>query len=320
MDGIVKQLVRPVPPAQVTRVDLFVGSEHRTLEMSRPTSFDELVLLSRPSQSVRSGDFGGRIGFARRLFSVAGRTIDLDCFFDTRSGGPNNISHLLIDIVPLCLLACQAVPDVKFVFRPMAPHFRELLGFFGIDPLCTDRPVRGRGLEFFLTRQLALFSMGCAFGSPVTTLTGEVYRDYFRKPAGPRKLFISRRGPRSLANEADVLAMLAPEGFQIFYPEDHSIPDQIAAIQAADQVVTIHGAAMAFLALKERTEKIIELLPPHVYHDFFPLALGGKVERYFQLLPVFDEQVQFGGWSEVLKRKQERFAADLGQLRAAIAA
>ncbi|TCU52240.1 uncharacterized protein DUF563 [Novosphingobium sp. PhB57] len=319
-DPFVRHFVQPVPRREPVEVRLFAGERRLTLEVGRPMDFRALTLLSERTCSKRSADlagFGPR-ALAKRAIGRWSKPIDAGLFLDTRHIEPNNVSHLLMDIVPLCLSARRAVGDAAFVFRPLQPAFRDLLLQFGIDPLCTYRPVSGEKLSFRLARGLSQFGIEAHFDAPLYSYTGEVYTDHGAAPSGRRKLFISRRGPRSPLNAAQLDAMLEARGFTVVYMEDHAIPDQIALMQEADDVVAIHGAALAYLALKARTSRVIEIMPPSVYHDHFPIGIGHKVDRYVQLIPSFDENVQYQGWAEIYRHKQSPFHVDLAQLEEAL--
>lgn len=312
--------VRPVAPQGPVPVRLLVGDRRLDLAVGRPMDFAALTLLSDHAVSKRTADLEGPgvRAFTKRAISRWSRPIRLGRFLDTRHIEPNNISHLLMDIVPLCLAARRALGDIAFVFRPLQPPFRDLLRHFGIDPVCTYRPVAGERLSFRLSRGLAQFAIDTRFDAPLYSYTGEVYEDHLAAGSGARNVFVSRRGPRAPTNGAELEAFLTRRGFSVLYLEDHPIPEQIARMQAADRVIAIHGAALAFLALKETTSTVIEIMPPHVYHDHFPVGIGRKVGRYVQLIPQFDEDVQFRGWPAIYPHKQRPFAVDLAQLEEAL--
>ncbi|MEL7092514.1 MAG: glycosyltransferase family 61 protein [Pseudomonadota bacterium] len=72
-------------------------------------------------------------------------------------------------------------------------------------------------------------------------------------PDGPERLYISRSqlglGRGSLLGETVIEDHLRAEGYEIFYPEQHDIPTQIARYKAARQVVACDGSALHVLAL-----------------------------------------------------------------------
>lgn len=287
--------------------------------MSVPTNFEALTLVSNEARSGRPHDplKSGPRELTKRALDKFAKPIPLGFYFDTRAHEPNNISHLLLNIVPLCLLAREAVEDVTFVFGTVQPRFREMLNYFGIEPLCTYRSVTGQALTFHLSRQISQFPIETIIDYPFNILAEDIYKDFVEERVGAKKIFVSRRGKRSLINEAEVCTFLEARGYTTVYFEDHSIADQISIMQAADDIVAIHGAAMAYLALKEHIGSVIELLPPTVYHSLFPIACH-RAERFAQLLPELDENAHFAGWSAILPYKQRAFSVDINQLRRAL--
>lgn len=72
-------------------------------------------------------------------------------------------------------------------------------------------------------------------------------------PAGPSRLYISRselgalRG--GILEEVRLEACLAACGYEIFHPQKHPMPEQIARYKAAEQVVALDGSALHLLAM-----------------------------------------------------------------------
>jgi capsular polysaccharide biosynthesis protein len=326
-NGIVKHLAQAVPTAITTAVELWVGDQRRTVPVSRPIRFDQLSLVSRCQRSAEldPGEPFRPRTLLNHLINSAAPPIKVDGYYlDTRLHGPNNVSHLLMELVPLCLLARRALgTDPTFIFLPVSPRFRELLAVFGIRPVCTYRPVVGHGLVAYLSRELAEYPAAHSIPDcPLYDLIGHVYDGMFddHPRGGSGRLFISRRGERGLTNEAEVKAYLESIGYVTTYFEQLSITDQISAILSAHDVVCIHGAAMGYLGLKDQLNSVVELLPPNVYHNYFPVAFGHKAKRYVQLIPSFNQDVQFSGWDQILRYKQAAFAVDMEQLKKVVPA
>ena len=307
-------LDQAVPPPHDVPVRLIVGSEESLVTVSRSTRFDRLTLVGSDRMSFPPERGSRKIidRSVRRLPSV-----ELPRYFDTRAWEPNNISHLLLDVIPLCLLARRALPDTTFVFRPMTERFLELVSTFGIEPVCTMRRTNGFGIQAFVSRELAQYELGTVFDCPNYSLTGEVYDT--ETESGSSKLFLARRGNRALLNQQEVTSFLESRGYDAVYLEDFPIAEQIRIFRAARHVVAIHGAALGYLALTKAVESVVELLPPNVYHNIFPVAVGHKAGRWTQLIPSFDRNVHFAGWPEISRHKEAPFAIDLGQLEAALA-
>jgi Glycosyltransferase 61 len=72
-------------------------------------------------------------------------------------------------------------------------------------------------------------------------------------PAGPSRLYISRselgalRG--GILEETRLEAHLAACGYEVFHPQKHPMPEQIARYKAAEQVVALDGSALHLLAM-----------------------------------------------------------------------
>jgi capsular polysaccharide biosynthesis protein len=322
MDSFTKHLVEPVAPAAAAAVDLWIGEERRVLSVSRPMRFDQLSVVSTVASSapieVANGGVRSLVKGALSRFALP---LKIDGpFVDTRHCEPNNIAHLLLDIIPLCLLIRRALEtDPVFIFGSLGRPFRELLSVFQIDPICSNRRASGRRVEAFASRELAQYR-AIIPECPFIELLGSSYEGLLDDvpKTGSDKLFISRKGPRALINDHEVRKSLEAVGFRTAYFEEMSIREQISAVLSAKDVVCIHGAAMGYLALKRSFTQIVELLPPNVYHNLFPIAVGRNAKRYVQLSPKFDDDVQFSGWADILRHKQTPFAVDVGQLRSAM--
>ncbi|MBP1178534.1 DUF563 domain-containing protein [Methylobacterium sp. PvR107] len=61
-----------------------------------------------------------------------------------------------------------------------------------------------------------------------------------------RRIILSRRGfaQRQLVNEAEIIAALAPHGFEVVYPEKLTFPEQVAIYHAADVIVGSASSAL----------------------------------------------------------------------------
>jgi hypothetical protein len=84
-----------------------------------------------------------------------------------------------------------------------------------------------------------------------------------RLPA--RRLLISRRDSpwRRLRNEAQLMELLEPLGFEIIVPGDLSFHDQIAAFRDATHVVAPHGAGLTNILWCAPGTHVLEVFHPH---------------------------------------------------------
>jgi capsular polysaccharide biosynthesis protein len=127
---------------------------------------------------------------------------------------------------------------------------------------------------------------------------------------GFERVFLARRGPRGLINQAEIEALVSRYGYKTVFMEDYSIHDQLSIGARAKHVVAVHGAAMSFLVMNQNIDSVIELLPPNVYHELFPVCLSPRVGRYEQIIPEFDQAVAHSGWQTIVRFKNARFSTD----------
>ena len=79
-----------------------------------------------------------------------------------------------------------------------------------------------------------------------------------------RKLFVSRdpatSSGRSVRNLDIIEHYLMSQGFEIYYPERHSISEQADAFSAASVVVGIHGAGMTNIVFCQKDAVVVRVL------------------------------------------------------------
>ena len=77
----------------------------------------------------------------------------------------------------------------------------------------------------------------------------------------PRKIFIHRKGARSICNEAAVNRVLSDKGFQLVTLEELSLGEQIRLFFHAKVVVAVHGAGLANVVFCKPGTRVVELMP-----------------------------------------------------------
>jgi len=90
-----------------------------------------------------------------------------------------------------------------------------------------------------------------------------------------RKLFIGRKkaNNRLLLNEDEIFQYLSKVGYEIFYPEDHSISDVAAIMHQATDVVSVHGAGNTNWVFCEPGTNFTELfLSTQIYPNYWLIA------------------------------------------------
>ncbi len=308
------------------------GMQRRSLRVSRLTEFEEAVVsvvqeVSQPP-AVKLDGLGSvrenaRLGvqFARSAFHRMRAPLRASVpLLDVRGFEPNNISHLLMDIVPVCLFAREALgSEMLCVFQKLHPPFRALLEALGVNVLLSRRRLEGDIVHVRGVRGLCVYDLLEVFDCPSITFLPHVYDGlHFLSPIRAEKIFIARRGERSLLNHADVERMLSARGYETVYMEDYSAAQKLGLAAQARQVVALHGAGMAPLIMSKGLRSLVELLPPNYFDKYYPICLAGRVDRHVMALQSYDERIQHLGWPTISAYKAAPFAMDLGLLEAAL--
>lgn len=317
----------PITPVPVTVHYVESGVQKAiAVNMRLPTYFDKIVVavvheilpgLPSPPIDVNSIKNAARFGYhAARSVEVSIRppVVLLGPVFDTRSWEPNNMAHLLLDLIPFSLHARRAANmEVTCLFRRLGKNFSELLRLFGVNPVFERRRVEAEVIKLRGTRGLAVYDLNLrnTFDCPGVCLIPNPYSsmDFFSSTSF-EKVFLARRGPRSLLNQAQVEEVSRKFGYVTVFMEDYSLSEQLSIGTHAKHVLAVHGAAMSFLVMNKSVESIVELLPPNNYAALFPVSLGSRVRRYEQIMPEFDQAVAHNGWSAIVRFKDLPFAVD----------
>jgi capsular polysaccharide biosynthesis protein len=79
-----------------------------------------------------------------------------------------------------------------------------------------------------------------------------------------RKLFLARRGAfRNITNIKSIEAVVAEEGFEIFYPETSSLKEQAEILMQAQVIVAPCGSALTNIIFMSPGAKVISLIGQH---------------------------------------------------------
>jgi hypothetical protein len=162
-----------------------------------------------------------------------------------------------------------AVDGLVFVARRDVPS-GDIAGFHKdfFDQFCPGVPIR---IIEKPTRIATLEVPGQGFGiGPLASGTA-VFRDAVHRrfaaaitPAGAEKLYISRSALSaalgSVLEEKRIERSLAASGYEIFHPQDHSLPEQIARYKAARQVVALDGSALHLFAMVGRSDQQVAMI------------------------------------------------------------
>jgi capsular polysaccharide biosynthesis protein len=227
-------------------------------------------------------------------------------------GARNNYGHFVLD----CLTGLAALMEVAEldgyvrVFPPLHTWQARHLDLLGVQ-----ERVELESDIYFVKDLVFCSTMRSALHRPNVNFQALRRRQLARldmSASEPRaKVYIARRASpkRNFLTDDEVCESLTEIGFRAYYPEDHSVDEQIAVFHGADVVVGCAGAAFAnALYCKPRT-KIVELIP-------LRMVTGRQVSGVWvanlcaltgcQWLPYFCES-----WPTVTPRDDEEDRAEL---------
>lgn len=137
------------------------------------------------------------------------------------------------------------------------------------DALGVDLPVR---IVADSARVERLVVPGQGFGLGEISAGTPAFRDFIHArfgrdvaPEGGEKLYISRSGlgPNRgrLLGEERIEAELERQGYEIFHPQQHDLPTQVARYKAASKIVAAEGSALHLFAFVGRADQSVALIP-----------------------------------------------------------
>jgi hypothetical protein len=225
---------------------------------------------------------------------LAGDYYNLDCLFDGHFG------HLTTEVVSRLWGWDQAKrenPDLKALFhvRPKRNNNpvleRALFTAYGIseeDLVWVEGPVKVSGL---ISATPMWQDQSPHFAHPDITeiwqrLSAGLLGD--AEPAEHERIFVSRGAKlshrRYCRNQAEVERFFADRGFHVLYPEQLSLPEQVALFAGARVVAGFSGSAMFNLMHTRRLESTI-VLGQNAYlarnEQLFTTVLGGELHYFW---------------------------------------
>lgn len=191
-------------------------------------------------------------------------------FFDMRHQDPENFAHFLNNHLPTFFIAAEVAErdwrTARLLLPPKTPEYiLQIAALFGLETVLTRKTVKGEGVTFSATPWTALRSERAAWvalPAPQAALKGALAAS--EAAPLPRKVFLSRKSTRALENAAEIENWLTDRGFETVIPEELPVIDQMRLFREADQIVAIHGAALApllYCTPEARPDRLIEILP-----------------------------------------------------------
>lgn len=182
-------------------------------------------------------------------------------------GGAHNYFHWMFDVLPRVDTLRRSgrsigANDQVLVNGTRHPFQRETLARLGITNILDASASPFVDADSLIVPSLPGI-MGDVTQRACTFLRGEFL------PASPpasvaRRIYISRASAsnRRLLNEADVIGLLAPLGFDVVRAELLSFGEQVALFRDAEVVVAPHGAGLTNLVFCSPGTRVVELFSP----------------------------------------------------------
>jgi hypothetical protein len=242
--------------------------------------------------------------------------------FDVRENGYFNWSHQVNYFLTLALAARSRIEQgVTIILPKRLPAIASALyQKFGFDVISTDGPVRGRNYFWSVTHTQVVHSGRQQLIAPFMAKFGQ---NLVPRLDLPPRIFLSRRGTRSLLNEGEIETLLSARGFIKVYAEDLTLDEQFAMWRQATDVVAIHGAGMAPMQYRPHDApalRLVELAPVGLMTRWFGLMceqVGGKyIAVRARILPQYVEALY--NPAPFLKNCDDNFAIDPRSLEVAL--
>lgn len=234
--------------------------------------------------------------------------------------------HWMFDVLPRFHLLQRSGIDLDridyFLVNHRLPFQQETLKVLGIPEVKLLDP------EEHLHVQATRLIVPSYPGSPawMPKWACEWLRDRFLPEAmmdhPPRnRLYITRQSTRArrVINEADVLEVLEPLGFQWVALESLSVIEQAAWLASAEVVIAPHGGGLTNLVFCQPGTTVIELFSPHYLYPCYWLV-SNQVGLKYYYLPGITPEGYF--WHRFLypNARIEDILVDLNELRAILQA
>lgn len=182
--------------------------------------------------------------------------------YDTRFDTDKNIAHILTNVSPAILLSRTQSSDITLILGDNASKMGlQAYGLLGFKVFCTDQAVYGSLLQIPQ-------GVNGRYEGWYRELFGNVKFEGYVKDT-PSRIFLSRKGKRTLLNESEVEEKLQSYGFHKVYFEDLSLAEQWSIARNAEVMVAIHGAALSSLVFNQRSVKLLELFHPGYVVDMY---------------------------------------------------
>ncbi|MEH7076605.1 glycosyltransferase family 61 protein [Neobacillus drentensis] len=189
-----------------------------------------------------------------------------------------NYYHWMYEVIPrIDLFLKSGLPIERFIVNAgdEQPFQQETFRHFG---LTDDRIIKTHS-EFHLQAEQLAVATQPAFP---TKWGHNVLRSVFLKntPSAPKKrIFITRRWSRRIANEKQVMKLLNTYGFILVDLEFLSVAEQVQLFSSAEVVIAAHGAGLTNLTFCEPGTKVFEIFSPtYIIPHYWAISAIGDLD------------------------------------------
>ena len=268
------------------------------------------------------------------------------CFLDARSS--YIYYHWMLDVLPkIGVLEKSGInPDNidYFVVKAESKYQIESLRLLGIEE---ERLICMTGSQYFTAREVIIpylynslgqrtyHGLGVGLSSWIPTYLQRQFGPSVSIPAEQqpmeertptkRRIYISRstRGSRNIANETEIIALLAERGFETVEFEHLTINEQAALMAQSEMVVGVHGAGFTNLSFCHPGTRVVEIFGEYIVPCYWALSTVADLSYYqFMAESVSDDTIDSdnpGAKVTVLRDQQikvdvEQFAACLDSI------
>jgi Glycosyltransferase 61 len=128
-------------------------------------------------------------------------------------------------------------------------------------------------------------------------------------PTGSDRLYISRSGLSAIRGgileETALEMLLADSGYEIYHPQKHPLPDQIARYKGAKQIVALDGSALHLLAMAGHSGQQVAMIKRRDSHASDSIVTN--LAAFMQTTPVVVDVI-LQDWIRSDRKRADRFS------------
>jgi capsular polysaccharide biosynthesis protein len=189
---------------------------------------------------------------------------------------PENYYHWILDTLPRLLLLRKHHPGIALItLEPAAEFVRVTLAALGFDNIVPVTKKQLLKIDKLVLPGL-LSPSGHVNPIQVRLVRDELTQRLGTQPAATpsittRKVYVSRarQHRRKVANQDELDKLLVAHNFETIYFEELTLSQQIAVMQEAAVLLSMHGANLVNLIFLNPTSKVIELVAEKLHNPAY---------------------------------------------------